>query len=119
MEKVSVVIPVYNSEGTVRTVVEALHETMRSRIDYEVILVDDHSTDGSLGVCKQLAEEFPFVRCVHLSRNFGQQNAKLAGLHYVTGDYVVYMDDDLQNPPELIFRLIDEIRKGYDVVYTR
>ena len=118
MEKVSVIIPVYNSEGTIGTVVEFLKETLEPRMDFEIILVDDFSKDNSFCLCKALAKKYRFVKCIRLNRNFGQQNAKMAGLNFVTGDYVVFMDDDLQNPPELIFRLIDEIRKGYDVVYS-
>lgn len=118
MEKVSVIIPVYNSEGTIGTVVDVLKTTMEGRMDFEIILVDDYSRDNSADVCRTLAKEHHFVKFVRLNRNFGQHNAKMAGLHFITGDYVVCLDDDLQNPPELIFRLIDEIRKGYDVVYS-
>lgn len=116
--RLSVVIPVYRSQETLEELVDTLRRTLEGKLDFEVILVDDHSPDDSYLVCKRLADRYRFVRCVRLSRNFGQQHAKLAGLHFVTGDYVVYMDDDLQNPPEHILDLVNAISDGgHDAVY--
>ncbi len=91
---------------------------MSQRTDFEIVLVDDYSKDGSREVCKKLSRKYQFVKTICLNRNFGQHNARMAGLHFVTGDYIIFMDDDLQNPPESICRLIEEIQKGYDVVYS-
>jgi polyisoprenyl-phosphate glycosyltransferase len=118
MELISVVIPVYNSEQTLAKVVEQISKTLKNKDKFEIILVDDYSNDNSRDVCKNIAEKNSNIKVVCLNRNFGQHNARMAGLHYAKGQYIVFIDDDLQNPPESIFLLIDEIRKGYDVVYS-
>lgn len=119
MEKVSVLIPVYNSE---KTIVDLCNELMRmfaDYVDFQIVLVNDGSQDKSGQLCKQLCNEYyGIVSYVELSRNFGEHNALMAGLHYVSGDYCVMMDDDFQTPPQEVRKLTEEIRKGYDVVYT-
>jgi undecaprenyl-phosphate 4-deoxy-4-formamido-L-arabinose transferase len=87
--------------------------------DLEIILVNDGSPDNSAAVCRELADDFEDVRFVNLSRNFGEHNAVMAGLHHVTGDCAVIMDDDFQNPPGEVVKLVEELRRGYDVVFSK
>lgn len=118
MMNVSVVIPVYNSESSLEELVRRLKPALESRADhYELVLVDDGSQDGSWnGVCEQ-AENHDWIRGMKLMRNYGQHNALLAGIRAARGDVIVTMDDDLQNPPEEIPKLLDKLNEGYDVVY--
>lgn len=116
----SLVIPVYNGERTVGALVEAL-VGLAIPGGHEVVLVNDGSPDESEAVCRALAErsEVP-VTFVNLSRNFGEHNAVMAGLAFARGDYVITMDDDLQNPPEEVARLAAYAKsQRLDVVYTR
>lgn len=119
MFKVSIVVPVYCGAPTVPELVERLSETLRAHYDLEIVLVDDGSTDDSAQVCRELARRHPWVRVILLSRNFSEHNAVMAGLRFASGEYVVIMDDDLQNPPGEVTKLIDELGKGFDVVYSR
>lgn len=116
----SIVIPVYNSEETIGTVVERLFELYGAE-DLEVILVDDASRDRTAEVSAELAARFhPRVVLVALARNFGEHNAVMAGLGFSHGDWVAVMDDDFQNPPETVAELLRVARQGpYDVVYSR
>lgn len=119
VQKLSIVVPVYRGAQTVTELVERLSEELRPSFDFEIVLVEDCSPDNSGDVMRALAAQHPWVVCVHLSRNFGEHNAVLCGLHYARGDFVVIMDDDLQNPPSEVRRLVDELVAGYDVVYSR
>lgn len=115
----SIVIPVFNAESTIGTLVEEL-----SRISVtggmEIVLVDDGSADASAKVCEELVELSTVpVHFVRLSRNFGEHNAIMAGLAHTSGNYVITMDDDFQNPPEEVARLYEYARQSdYDVIYT-
>lgn len=116
--KLSVVIPVYNSEKTITPLVEKLQNTF-SEITFEIVLVNDGSRDGSERVGKRLAEQYPNVRFISLRRNYGEFNAVMCGLNWAYGDYCVMIDDDFQNPPEEILKLIEVAGNGdFDVVYT-
>ena len=118
MVKISVVVPVYNSRGTLKVLCYRLKETFKLlNLDFEIILVDDCSEDDSFSKMMKLHIQDPRVKIIQLKRNYGQQNALMCGLHYVTGEYTVIMDDDLQNPPEEIAKLWFKILEGYDVVY--
>jgi polyisoprenyl-phosphate glycosyltransferase len=114
---VSVVAPVYNEEATIAEfygrVVAAL-----DGLPFELVLVDDGSTDGSPIALEGLAANDPRVHVVYLSRNFGHQTALTAGLDHAQGDAVVMIDADLQDPPELIRTMLDHWRAGCDVVYA-
>jgi undecaprenyl-phosphate 4-deoxy-4-formamido-L-arabinose transferase len=116
--KVSVVIPVYNEEGNLPALFPRLLPVLETLgRPFEVILVDDGSRDGSLEILTRFARRHPeHVRVVELSRNFGQHPAILAGFTYATGDAVVTLDADLQNPPEEIPTLLALIDEGYDTV---
>ena len=116
---VSIVIPVYNSAGTIGPLVHRLIAAL-SVDALHVVLVNDGSIDDSDAACRALSARYPgTITYVRLARNFGEHNAVMAGLHHARGDYVVIMDDDLQNPPEEVTRLIDHAcAHGCDVVYT-
>ena len=116
--KLSVVIPVYNSEKTIVPLVETLQAAL-SEISFEIVMVNDGSRDGSERVCKQLAESYVNVRFISLRRNYGEFNAVMCGLNWAYGEYCVMIDDDFQNPPEEILKLIKVAENGdNDVVYT-
>lgn len=116
--ELSIVIPVYRGADTISPLVAKLREHLASRYRLEIVLVNDGSPDHSGQVCKQLAQEFSEVRFVNLSRNFGEHNAVMAGLNHTTGEWIVIMDDDFQNPPSEVLKLVDELQRGYDVVYS-
>jgi dolichol-phosphate mannosyltransferase len=115
LKLLSVVAPVYNEEATI----EEFYARVCSALDglqFELVLVDDGSTDRSEAELSKLASNDPRVRLVQLSRNFGHQTALTAGLDHARGDAVVMLDADLQDPPELIPRMLDHWRAGCDVV---
>jgi len=116
--ELSLVIPVYNGSRTIGPLVEQTAKIFGST-SFEIVLVNDGSADDSERVCVKLAEKFPQnVTFVHLSRNFGEHSAVLAGFTQARGRYVAVLDDDSQNPPEEVVRMLDELkRKNYDVVY--
>ena len=118
--RVSIVIPVYNGAGTIGRLVEALETELSPHHELEVVLVNDGSQgDNSADVCAALAARRPSVKFLDLSRNFGEHNAVMAGLNYCTGDCAVILDDDFQNPPSEIMKLVEKLQEGYDVVYSR
>jgi glycosyltransferase involved in cell wall biosynthesis len=115
--KLSIVIPVYNSEKIIGELVEQLESQLQARLEFDIILVNDGSRDQSFKVLLGLSKKYDNLCVLNLSKNFGQHNATIAGLNYAKGEYVITMDDDLQHPAAEIFKLIGEIEKGYDVVY--
>lgn len=117
MKLISFVVPVYNGAMMAERLYDRLAPVARSLGKYEIIFVDDGSTDGSLSSLKKLLTKDASVCVVQLSRNFGQHNATLAGLSCAQGDVVITLDQDLQNPPEEIPHLIDKLSEGFDVVY--
>src|SRR6266446_6224960 len=114
----SLVIPVYNGSRTIGPLVERITRVFAST-PFQIVLVNDGSEDDSETACTKLTEKFPqSVTFVHLSRNFGEHSAVLAGLSYARGRYIAVLDDDGQNPPEEIVPMLQELkRKEYDVVY--
>ena len=112
--KVSVVVPVYNEEGNLPELLTRLVAVMDGIGEpYEVVFVDDGSRDGSLAILKQAAAARPDrIRVLELARNFGQHQAILAAFESVTGDAVVTLDADLQNPPEEIPKLLAKMKEG-------
>ena len=115
----SIVVPLYNSAATIGRLVDAL-ATLPVEGGLELILVNDCGPDNTLEVCERLLAAAPLpIKLVKLSRNFGEHNAVMAGLHHVSGDYVITMDDDLQNPPSEVLKLLRHTREhGHDVVYS-
>lgn len=118
--QLSLVIPVFNGSDSIERVVREIHESFTD-MSIEVILVNDGSRDDSEMICRELVEEYPStLTFVHLSRNFGEHSAVLAGLNHCCGAYVAILDDDGQNPPSEVRRLLDELKaSGNDVVYGR
>lgn len=121
--KLSVVIPCFNEEQVIAEVNKRLYTLMNSYIekeligDYEIIYVDDGSSDGTLPVLKRLAEADKRVKTISLSGNFGHQPALTAGLYHAGGDMAVSLDADLQDPPEIIEEMIRRCKDGADIVY--
>jgi polyisoprenyl-phosphate glycosyltransferase len=116
---VSVVIPVLNEERNVRELHRRLIRVLKGeRTDFEIIFVNDGSSDATRSVLRELHEQDERVKSVHLARNFGHQAAISAGLRAASGDAVVAMDGDLQDAPELLPDLLERWRAGYEVVYA-
>ena len=119
-KKLSFVIPCYRSENTVMKVVEEIEETVSTRqgYSYEIILVNDGSPDNVWDVIKQISQKDEHVIGINLAKNFGQHSALLAGYNQCSGDYVISLDDDGQTPANELYSLVDELEKGYDLVYA-
>lgn len=115
---ISVVIPVYNSESTLDELTSRLRAALSELApEYEVILVNDGSRDGSWKVIQLLCEQHSWLQGINLMRNFGQHNALLCGVRAASNEFIVTMDDDLQHPPEEIHKLVHQLETGFDVVY--
>lgn len=113
----SVVIPVYRSQESLRELYSRLNASLTQiSADYEIILVNDASPDGSWSIIQELARQDGRVRGINLSRNFGQHYAITAGLDFVRGEWIVVMDCDLQDMPEEIPKLYGKAQEGYDIV---
>ncbi|MFD1045497.1 glycosyltransferase family 2 protein [Kibdelosporangium lantanae] len=118
--RLSVVVPCFNEEQGLAGLHAELSAVLPTvTTDFEVVLVDDGSTDRTLGAMRDLAATDPHMRYVALSRNFGKEAAMLAGLHEAEGDVIVIMDADLQHPPDLIKQMVDLLATGYDQVVAR
>ena len=115
----SVIIPCYHSQDTIEPVVERILKTVRQdgRYDLEIILVNDNAPDEAWTKISELADRHPEVTGISMMKNSGQHAALLAGYRYSRGDVVVAMDDDGQNPPEEMFKLVDGLGKDADVVF--
>lgn len=121
MKKVTLLIPVYNEEATLPVLYQRLLELMARNggYEWEMLFVNDGSSDRSLDCLRRLRAEDPRVNYVNLSRNFGKEIAMLAGFDYATGDCCVVMDADLQDPPELVDQMLKYWEEGYDDIYAR
>ena len=121
MKKVTILIPCYNEEASLPALYEALHGLMEQNVGYEweVLMVNDGSRDYTIDLIKQLRAKDKRICYIDLSRNFGKENAMLAGFDYATGDAVVIMDADLQHPPSVIPEMLEKWEEGYDDVYGR
>lgn len=117
---VSVVVPVYDSAATLEELCSRIADVLQLQNgDFEIILVNDGSRDSSWKVVSGLADRYPYVIGISLMRNYGQHNALLAGIRKAGKEVIVTLDDDLQNPPEEIPRLLQKLAEGYDVVYGK
>jgi polyisoprenyl-phosphate glycosyltransferase len=122
--KLSVVIPLFNEEAVIedtnRRIIDLAGDLAKKRLinDCEIIYVDDGSTDSSLNILKRFAETSPNIKVLSFSRNFGHQRALVAGILHSSGDAVVSLDADLQDPPELIEEMINKYRMGNDIIYA-
>lgn len=121
MKKISVLIPCYNEEASLPLLYAELVKVMDSCKSYgwEVLFVNDGSRDNTLSIIKDLRQKDSRLSYVDLSRNFGKENAMLAGFDYVTGDCMVIMDADLQHPPHVILKMVEKWEQGYDDVYAK
>jgi glycosyltransferase involved in cell wall biosynthesis len=118
--KVSIVIPVFNAAKSIALLVGEIKKELISLYEVEIVLVNDCSKDTSESICEELAGKDKEIKFISLRKNSGEHNAVICGLHYTTGDYTVIIDDDFQNPPSEINKLLNEIRnKQCDVVYSR
>jgi undecaprenyl-phosphate 4-deoxy-4-formamido-L-arabinose transferase len=115
---ISVIVPVYNSENSLTELYERIKDVMESIADdYEIIMINDGSDDASWDVITGLAVQAERLKSINLMRNYGQHNALLLGIRLAQYEVIVTIDDDLQNPPEEIPKLIANLSEGYDVVY--
>lgn len=122
MKKISVVIPMYYEEQVAEECYERVSKVLydlRDSYDYEILFINDGSKDNTLPILENIAKEDSKIKVISFSRNFGHQAAVTAGLKFVTGDCVVIIDADLQDPPELIPDMVKEWEKGYDVIYGK
>ena len=120
MRLISFVIPCYRSEHTIEAVVDEVRRTAPTLedCDYEIILVNDCSPDGTFGVIRALAERDGHITAVDLAKNFGQHAALMAGFRHCAGDVIVCLDDDGQTPADEVGKLLAKLDEGYDVVYA-
>lgn len=116
----SFVIPCYRSQNTILKVVDEIERTVKTRdgYDYEIILVNDCSPDNVWSVIADLARRNSRVTAINLAKNFGQHSALLAGYNHCSGDYVISLDDDGQTPADELYKLVDKLDEGFDVVYA-
>jgi glycosyltransferase involved in cell wall biosynthesis len=120
MRKISVVIPVFNEEGNIKAIIEKLESvfTTLPDIEYELFFIDDGSTDETLPIVMSLCYSNPHIFYISFSKNFGKDNAIIAGLQSAHGDAVITIDADLQHPPSLISEFINWWQQGFEVVYA-
>lgn len=117
--EISVIVPIFNESGCFDELFRRVSEVMNSTgREWELVLVDDGSTDGSTDLIRALAKKDKRVRPVIFARNFGHQIAVTAGLDYCRGEAAIIIDADLQDPPEVMLELIEKWREGYEVVYA-
>ena len=121
MKKITIIIPAYNEEESLPFLYERLDKLMENmkNYDFEILFVNDGSKDKTISIIKELREKDKRISYVDFSRNFGKEIAMIAGLDYATGDCVIFMDADLQDPPELIPELVKYWEEGYDDVYAK
>ncbi len=123
MKKISIMVPAFNEQESLPLLYKAVCDVMSLEpmtiYDWELLLVNDGSKDSTLEVMKSLREKDERVCYVDLSRNFGKENAMLAGFDFVTGDCCIVMDADLQDPPQIIPEMVEKWESGYDDVYAK
>ena len=121
MKKISIIIPAYNEEESLPMLYERLNKLMNeiTNYEFEVLFVNDGSKDKTIEIIKELRQKDNRICYVDFSRNFGKEIAMIAGLDYAKGDAVIFMDADLQDPPEIIPEIIKYWEEGYDDVYAR
>lgn len=121
MKKISILIPTYNEEKSLPLLYPELKKLMdeQKQYEWEILFVNDGSCDSSLNIIKALRAADDRINYISLSRNFGKETAMLAGFDYVTGDCMVIMDADLQDPPSLITQMLEYWEQGYDDVYAK
>lgn len=115
--KISIILPLYNEEENIELQYKNITENLKNtKLIYEIIFVDDGSTDNSVSILKNIARKDPRLKIIEFRRNFGQTAAMAAGIDHSSGDIIIFMDSDLQNDAKDIPMLVDKINEGYDVV---
>ncbi len=115
---ISIVIPIYNEAENLPSLIERLENSLESVVSYEVIFVNDGSSDQSADIVLDHRQRNARLKMINFSRNFGHQQAITAGLHFAKGDAVIVMDGDLQDPPEILPLMIERWKEGWEVVYA-
>ena len=116
MPRISILIPVLNESENILPLFYEIKKFIPE--DFEIIFIDDGSTDSTFLEIQQLSERDERVKCISFSRNFGHQNALMAGMDYATAEYIITMDGDLQHPPSCIPTILTNLQNGYDIVST-
>ena len=121
MKKISIIIPAYNEEESLPFLYDKLNELMdhMEQYEFEILFVNDGSKDKTIELIKEYREKDSRYCYIDFARNFGKEIAMIAGLDYATGDCAIFMDADLQDPPELIPQLVKYWEEGYDDVYAQ
>lgn len=121
MKTITIIIPAYNEEESLPYLIERIKKLIDSinKYNFEILFINDGSKDKTLELIKSYREEDNRISYVNFSRNFGKETAMIAGLDYAKGDAVIFMDADLQDPPELVPELIKWWEEGYDDVYAK
>ena len=121
MKKISVIIPAYNEEESLPILYERIEKLMATmgNYEFEILFINDGSKDKTIEIIKKMRQDDSRISYVDFSRNFGKEIAMIAGLDYATGDCVIFIDADLQDPPELIPELVKYWEEGYDDVYAK
>jgi dolichol-phosphate mannosyltransferase len=117
VQSLSIIIPVFNEEENIELLYHELTAIIKT--GDELIFVDDGSTDNTFAEIRRLSQNDGRLKCISFSRNFGHQNALMAGMHHASGDHIIIMDGDLQHPPSLIPKMIEGLNNGYDVINTK
>lgn len=116
--ELSIVMPTYNSALFIEEVIAAFTTTIKD-IDFEIIIINDGSSDETNAICNKLSSKHAIIKYIQLSKNVGEYNAVICGLHYATGEYIAIVDDDLQNPPAELIKLYNRIKSSNsEVVYS-
>ena len=120
-KKISMIVPIYNETAVIQEFYRRASSALAALegLDYEIVFVDDGSRDDSYAQLQALASDDERIRVLKFSRNFGHQIAITAGLDHAVGDCIVVIDADLQDPPEVVSKMVDKWREGYDVVYGK
>ncbi len=116
---ISILVPCYNEQDNIPVLITQLEEVLQPISAFEIILINDGSTDFSLKIIKELVLTHPHLKFLSFSKNFGHQNAIKAGLDHALGDAIIMMDSDLQHPPKIIPQMIQKWKEGFDIVYTK
>lgn len=121
MKKVTIIVPAYNEEESLPYLYERLEKMMNSieNYDFEILFINDGSKDKTIDLIKEYRQKDSRINYVDFARNFGKETAMIAGMDYATGDCVIFIDADLQDPPELIPEMIKFWEEGYDDVYAQ
>jgi len=115
---ISVIIPAFNEADNIPIIAGSLLHNLQGLGAYEIIFIDDGSADTTLDKIKEMAAANSHIKYISFARNFGHQKALMAGIDHAHGDCVISLDADMQHPPELIPKLVEKWREGYDIVYT-